>query len=389
MPVLPIGPVLPIRPVRPIGPLQRHGIIDIRGLITCSGAALIKPVVGPPITEPFSVGHHIVPQSARAKVISLDALRGERTGDRVGPYRPASGPGQVSAAMIDASGGVRRGALRFGVAIAASFCLHAALFAALRRHAPDMTAGGGGQHLEAISIEIVASAALESLAATPVAATGGAAATLAPLPGQLAAMEQAAMAAQVAAARPPAVAAPPDARLAAEASPAPAEVAVAAIVKVEPMPVALPTEPERAPDPKAPDAEPPDPKATDADRDANPRPAQAAIIAGAAASRADSATDTVDGSAAASAGQLAQFAVDVRRALAGSRPRHGGGKGSVQVRFGLDATGVIRFADVTRSSGFGRLDTAALDAVRSVTFPTPPAGMTDAQRSYVVPFEFR
>jgi TonB family protein len=59
------------------------------------------------------------------------------------------------------------------------------------------------------------------------------------------------------------------------------------------------------------------------------------------------------------------------------------------VRFGLSDTGTLRFVELHSSSGFDELDRAAARSIAEARFPVPPIGMTDAQRTYVVPFDFR
>ena len=223
----------------------------------------------------------------------------------------------------------------------------------------------------------------ESLSSQPSAAAGGTTSNMDSTPGEFAPVEQAEVAPQVAATRPkpPEEEALPEALMKAEPSPAPAEVAAAEVVSVDPKPVEVQKEPERTPEPKE--------AVADLGRDAIQTSAQAAIVAGGSASRAATQSNSEDGRAGAGAGQLTQFAITVRLAIGRSRLKHDGGKGQVQISFGLDETGVIRFVEVDKSSGSDRLDKVALNAIRSVKFPTPPAGMTDAQRSYVVPFEFR
>jgi TonB family protein len=50
---------------------------------------------------------------------------------------------------------------------------------------------------------------------------------------------------------------------------------------------------------------------------------------------------------------------------------------------------MIESADVLQSSGSADLDQTALAAVRATSFPVPPEGSTDRQRSYTVPFDFK
>jgi TonB family protein len=93
--------------------------------------------------------------------------------------------------------------------------------------------------------------------------------------------------------------------------------------------------------------------------------------------------------ARASAGELSRFGLEVRTALGRYRPKHAGARGSVQVSFALDEVGQVYRVSVARSSGNNRLDELALDAIRQTQFPVPPAGTTDAQRIYIVPYIFK
>ena len=340
-------------------------------------------------------------QPAIAEVVHLDAVRSDRTGDRLGPHRPSRErePGSVIAATTStaargqliaaklADGAeadaahAARSARRFRVTFAASLFLHGAVFAFLVWQDLVVAPGAGGQELEGVSVEIISAAALESLSSQPSPASGGATANMDTTPGQFAPIEQAEVVAQTVAMQADTPAKPPEALLKPEPSPAPAEVAAAEIVTADPK-LSEPAKDQQRP-------EKPNEVIIAAGSDAVQTPAQAAIVSGASASLAASESETVDGSAGAGAGQLTQFAINVRLAIGRSRPRHDGGKGLVQIGFGLDETGIVRFAEVVKTSGSEHLDNVALGAIRKVKFPTPPAGMTNAQRSYVVPFEFR
>ena len=116
--------------------------------------------------------------------------------------------------------------------------------------------------------------------------------------------------------------------------------------------------------------------------------APAAIVGGVAVSGAGQ-DDASARSAAAIGPTAARYALTVREAIGRARPRHMGVKGHVEVAFGLSALGLVRFAEVTRTSGIGRLDEAALKAVHTASFPTPPVGLTETHLSFVVPFNFR
>jgi len=119
------------------------------------------------------------------------------------------------------------------------------------------------------------------------------------------------------------------------------------------------------------------------------REAQRALVAGGAASR--SAESSIDAAAAATAtaGAVGRYAMEVRLALGRASLLHRGRAGRVVVRFGLDEKGGVRFAAVDRSSGDANIDAAATAGVLGTRFPAPPAGMNDAQLTYVVPFDFK
>ena len=63
--------------------------------------------------------------------------------------------------------------------------------------------------------------------------------------------------------------------------------------------------------------------------------------------------------------------------------------GTVRVTFTLAHSGKVAHAQVKLSSGNGRLDAAALDAIRRIDFPPAPADMTSLQLFYEVPVHFR
>ena len=359
------------------------------------------PMLGSSVTESQTHGHRIVNQPAKTEVVHLDDVRASRTGDRVGRRRSSREQGLdgdletaavtaahcqlIAAKLADAgepdAARKTRSARSFRLTVAASLLLHAAVFGILVWNELVMTPGAGGRELEAVSVEIISAAALESLSSRPSPASGGATANIDQTPGQFAPAEQVEVVGQMAAVQPDTQERPPEALVKAEPSPAPAEVATAEIVTADLKPIEPPKDRERPEKPKEAVIEP--------GSDSIQTPAQLAMVSGGSASRSASESESVDGSAGAGAGQLTRYAVDVRLAIGRSRPRHDGGRGQVQIGFGLDETGIIRFAEVAKSSGSDRLDNVALRAIRTVKFPTPPAGMTDAQRSYVVPFEFR
>lgn len=99
---------------------------------------------------------------------------------------------------------------------------------------------------------------------------------------------------------------------------------------------------------------------------------------------------TTTAGAAASPGAARSYGALVRARIAQNRARQGAGIGRAVVSFAISPSGALRFARVGRSSGTAALDSAALASVkRAAPFPTPPAGMSGAQLSFTIPFDFR
>ena len=92
---------------------------------------------------------------------------------------------------------------------------------------------------------------------------------------------------------------------------------------------------------------------------------------------------------AATPGQISRYALSIQQTLNRNPPRHLGTRGRAVVEFGLTATGSVRFAQIAKSSGTKLLDDAVLAAIWKIRFPAPPESMTDRQRSYAAPVEFR
>ncbi len=76
-------------------------------------------------------------------------------------------------------------------------------------------------------------------------------------------------------------------------------------------------------------------------------------------------------------------------ALAKTKPKGVGGRGTVKIKLIISANGALSLAEVLRSSGERTLDLKALEAVRHTVFPPPPRGMTATQLTYEVPYHFR
>ena len=95
------------------------------------------------------------------------------------------------------------------------------------------------------------------------------------------------------------------------------------------------------------------------------------------------------GQASASAGSVRNYAARVRAKVARNRPRGVRARGTAVVSFGVSRSGGLRYARLSRSSGNGALDSAALSAVRRASpFPTPPRGASLRQLSFRIPFHF-
>lgn len=93
--------------------------------------------------------------------------------------------------------------------------------------------------------------------------------------------------------------------------------------------------------------------------------------------------------AAASPGAVRQYGRHVALALSKTKPKGFGIRATVQVTFTIAADGGLALAEVTKSSGYPKLDDAAIEAVRRTRFPVPPASMSTAQRFYQFPYHFR
>lgn len=229
-------------------------------------------------------------------------------------------------------------------ALALAMTAHAALLYALAKPAADTLAGGGGQQLDAISVTIVSSAALESLQADLAHPPAPAAA------GTVEANEGAA-----------------------ESPPAPQQQEQREAVQDQ---KSLPEPEETAtPDPTPRQMQKPDSKRAPA---------------GGVASRGD-APDTASrrAPAAASAGALREYARYVAQALAKAKPKGVGTPGTVKVKLVIAPAGGLASVAVAKTSGNKRLDAMAIAAVQQAALPAPPTGLTPAQLTYEIPYHFR
>jgi TonB family protein len=211
--------------------------------------------------------------------------------------------------------------------IAIALALHALLLWLLSSStAPELTQGGGGQHLEAIEVTLVRSPVIESRDKNPAEKPAGANSETAPKDG---------------ARSKPAAATPPE------------------------------DVPKEAKEPLL------------------KRETRPALSNDGATARAIEENGRSSGPASAAPGAVQQYAARVREALARNKPGGLGNRGTATIKFGISPEGKAGAIEVTISSGIAALDKSAMDAVTRTTFPVPPAGMTEAERTYVVPFHFK
>jgi periplasmic protein TonB len=91
----------------------------------------------------------------------------------------------------------------------------------------------------------------------------------------------------------------------------------------------------------------------------------------------------------ASAGALARYGARVRARILANRVGGGGLRGRAIISFGVSSSGGLRYARISRSSGDGAVDRAALATVRrSSPFTRPPRAATPAQLRFTIPFTF-
>lgn len=92
---------------------------------------------------------------------------------------------------------------------------------------------------------------------------------------------------------------------------------------------------------------------------------------------------------AQNAGLQQEYAKQVVAAITKARPKGNGRAGKVVVTFVIDPMGRAADVHVTQSSGRRALDDLVVSAVSRIDFPRPLAGLTEAQRRFLVPYEFR
>lgn len=272
----------------------------------------------------------------------------------------------------------RRRSLRAG--FVAAVAGHGVVLAALLYLLRSASIGAGGVELDAISVEMVSSAVLESRSRVPPPApaaareSGTVQARDGPdEPADPAELTVEARQGATAAAEPPR----PDRQV----KPEPPEPDVAA----------LPAANAARENDKPETPEPPDGRAPDDEIAVPAAPAEAAQSAGGAASRGPDQLQVVaEAAAAASAGRASVYAKSVVETLARARPRASAGeRGTVRIAFTIGPAGEVSAARVLLSSGRPVIDGAALEAVRGARFPAPPAGMTARDLSFEIPYFFR
>jgi protein TonB len=238
-------------------------------------------------------------------------------------------------------------------ALSLALVAHATIFFALAHKAADFMAGGGGQQIDAISVTIISSNVLESRELEQTQ----------PAPAAAAASVE-------------------------SADGAPESTAAAAAEQREEKkeaPEELKEKPKEEPIREA-DA------IIEVPQEAQRQKKQesAAPATGGDAARSDTASDArASAPAAASPGAMREYARYVAQALAKTKPKGTGGLGTVRVKFVIGGDGGLAAVEVAKSSGSPKLDDMALGAVRRTKFLTPPAGMTTAQLTYEVPYNFR
>jgi periplasmic protein TonB len=124
-------------------------------------------------------------------------------------------------------------------------------------------------------------------------------------------------------------------------------------------------------------------------------PSAAAAPTGGSVGGAEAASKTATpwiataGRVAASQGEINRFVAGIRASLARTKPSGRGRFGTALVVFAIDVDGQLGQLRIEKTSGNTALDQAALDAVRrAAPFRAPPAGMADAVRRFVIPYQF-
>ncbi len=261
----------------------------------------------------------------------------------------------------------------FQLVVALSLLAHTVLAAALVIGAATDKIGGGTVELDAISVTIVSTTDAQ-VAGSASASTGVVTSEQADdAPSPLASTKERAK---------PKAASPPPAELI-----LPAPTIDTAVLELPPE---IPSAPKAPEAPKPPDIS--EVKDTPIERDArddwNDQAAQP-NQSGGAPSAAVSVGGNTTSQAAASLGDISQYARKVALVVGSNRPKGVGIKGRVTVEFTLAlADGGVEMITVVKSSGSTKLDALAVSVIGRSKYPTPPGGMTAAQLTYRVPFTF-
>lgn len=258
--------------------------------------------------------------------------------------------------------------------LAVAAAAHTAILVALCQTPANNAVGGGGELLDAISVEVVSSDVLESRANLP-APTASAAAVAASTGAGTQPHEA------VPQQEPEPIASSPEPTVVAEAEDAlaPAPTAKTSTEEIREA-VETPREPESPPEPK----KQPAAEAATASQSGDTGPSQAGAEA-----RGTVAQNGQSGAASASPGEVHEYARKVVAALAEAKPTSAGRRGTVHISFTINLSGALDQARIARSSGARQLDEAALEAIQRAQFPVPPEGMTTTQLTYEVPYHFR
>ena len=270
-----------------------------------------------------------------------------------------------------------------------AFAAHVIVLAAFTRAALISHVGAGGTELDAVHVDIVTTAVLESRDRSAAQADNAAPQNVDNTAGSIEASKESADAVdqkQATAELVERTAGPiPDLVMPEPVEEKPPETAevVLAIAKERP----------ETPDEKRAETEPDKPAEIAPDSAAPSMSSEASTAAekgGATARGVDGIEAPKQLAAAASAGAANAYAQTVLETLAKSRPRTTAGvRGTVRVGFTVARSGAVDAARVIASSGETVLDEAALAAVRSVRFPEPPPHLAAAQLSYEIPYIFR
>ncbi len=291
-------------------------------------------------------------------------------------------PGPVLAVAVDAlraGPGARRHSI-WAMAVSAilATAAHVGVLVAMTWPAHQRLNGAGGLDLDAISIEVslVASSVMESRQAAVVATGSMAPAEVALNDGMPVAVAAGANAV------PPTDS--PALRDRPTAQPAPETAQLDAAVQLDRRPEAPMAD-------KAQEVQPADAERSTEHAKPEASTAMVAVPEGGAAAVAVDQQRASEGEAAASPGVVQSYAKSVVEALSKNRPKgvQAGARGVVKIAFAIDDDGALAFARVAKSSGVDKLDNAALDAVRRIKLPPPPTGMSAAQRTYEIPYNFR